>query len=186
MSTTIAQLDRSVEKPTVVRPRRRTVATHHKFPDARRTVDRLSEAGLPVGDRAIIARDIRLIERGSRRKIGSMMVDGGVIGAFVAAIVALLLGSFTMVRPLASTVLIGFWSLTFGAVVGAVVAVVRNELSITRPSRGRAIVAESFDVVVDVDIADRASGVLRQREAIVIGPPRTESATDRPLGSPAR
>jgi hypothetical protein len=182
MSTALAQLGKSIEERTVARPRRRTIASHHRYFAARSTVDDLAAAGLPVDEGAIIAREIRPMDRGPRRDLALLTLDGALVGALVG----LLLGSFSVFQPLASALVVGSWSLVVGGAVGATLGLLRKWLSPARPRNGRAVIADSFDVVVDVGIADFASSVLRERTAIVIGPPESDPVPDPGLGSPAR
>jgi hypothetical protein len=178
MSTAVAQLSKSVEEPTVARPRRRTIASHHRYFAARSTVGELAAAGVPVDEGAIIARDIRPVDGGPRRDIALLTLDGALVGALVG----LLLGTFSVFRPLASALVVGLWSLAFGAVVGTVIGLLRRSLSPARPRNGRAVIADTFDVVVDVGVADRASSILRERRAIPIGPPASGYAPGRRFG----
>lgn len=145
--------------------RERRIASYSDYRDAERAVEDLADAGFPVGAVTIVGRGLRLVENVTRRYgFVSATADGAVTGGAVGASFAFLLGLFGP-TSVASAAPLALWGLVFGAVLGAAIAAT-SRLAGRGPrefASTRALAAECYDLVVEKDLAARASSLLTRR-----------------------
>jgi hypothetical protein len=143
---------------------RRTVVTYNTYGAAERAVDHLADNGFPVERVSIVGRDLRLVEHVvGRLTTARAVLEGALSGAIVGALIGWLFTVFDWTDPLVARgwlILDGLW---FGALVGALFALLARLL--TRGQRdfssaGPAMQAEHYDVVVDEEVADEAERLL--------------------------
>ena len=138
---------------------RQTVATYADYADAQRAVDYLSDNDFPVEHTAIVAEGLKFVEQvtGSL-DYGKATLNGAASGAVTGVFIGLIFGLFAFGAFL-SMILYG---LIAGAIAGAVLGVVGYAM--TGGKRDFTSVggmqAESYNVMVDNDFADRAEQVL--------------------------
>jgi len=145
---------------------RRVIASFDNYVQAEAAVDYLADRHFPVEKIAIVGRDIRLVEQ----VIGRMTylraaLNGAAAGALPGALVGWLFGLLDWIDPLRSSLLLALYGLLFGALLGGLLHVVLYAMQ--RGRRDFAAVAAmqptSYDIVVDIDAADRAERELASR-----------------------
>jgi hypothetical protein len=143
---------------------RRTVATFGDYLEAQRAVDHLSDQGFPVERVAIVGRGLRYVEQvAGRLTTGRAALLGAAQGAFIGALFGLLASLFFTLDPDPAVLLLVVYSIVAGAILGAIMGAVlhaatggqRDFTSIS------GLQAESFELQVDEDVADRAVELLR-------------------------
>ena len=144
-------------------PARQVIATFDNYADAERAVDYLSDRGFEVNRVAIVGRDLEYVEQGlGRLNYGGAALRGAGSGALVGALIGWIFGLFNWIAPLVSALVLAGYGVIFGAIVGAVFGLLAHALQ-----RGRrdfhsisGLRPRSYDVVADVDVADRALQLL--------------------------
>ena len=144
-------------------PARQVIATFDNYADAERAVDYLSDRGFEVNRVAIVGRDLEYVEQVlGRLNYGGAALRGAGSGALVGALIGWIFGLFNWIAPLVSALVLAGYGLIFGAIVGAVFGLLAHALQ-----RGRrdfhsisGLRPRSYDVVSDVDVADRALQLL--------------------------
>ena len=155
----------SMTKSAMLHPARRRIATFDDYAEAERAVERLTTHGFPVERVAIVGRDLRSVEQiTGRLTFASAAWRGALSGALPGALIGWIFGLFAWVDPLIGALLIALYGLIFGAVLGAIMGVITYALQ-----RGRRdfasvtmIQAQSFDLVVDDEVAADATRLLDQ------------------------
>lgn len=150
-------------------PARRSIAMFDSYADAQRAVDRLSDAGFPVERVAIIGHGLRYVEQvAGRMTIARAAAIGASQGAALGAILGLLTGIIFATDPNPSLILMVLYGLgagallgaTFGALTHAALGGTRDFISV--PS----MQAERYELVVDDEVAEQASQLLRSIERV--------------------
>ncbi|MFF4231834.1 general stress protein [Streptomyces sp. NPDC001820] len=144
---------------------RRTIASYATYAEAERAVDYLSDQGFPVERVAVIGRDLQLVEQVvGRLNYGKAALNGAASGALPGVLIGWLFGLFNWLNPVVSALLLALYGLIFGAVVGALLGLIMYAMQ-----RGRrdftsvsAMQPSRYEVVVDVEVADRAAALLDQ------------------------
>lgn len=145
---------------------RRVIASYDSYVEAEAAVDYLADRRFPVEKVAIVGRDVRLVEQ----VVGRMTylraaLNGAAAGALPGALIGWLFGLFNWIDPLRSSLLLALYGLLFGALLGGLLHVVLYAMQ--RGRRDFAAVAAmqptSYDLVVDVDVADQAARELESR-----------------------
>jgi uncharacterized membrane protein YeaQ/YmgE (transglycosylase-associated protein family) len=150
---------------------RRTVATFGDYAEAQRAVDHLSDNGFPVDRVAIVGRGLRYVEQvAGRMTTGRAALAGAAQGAFVGALFGLLASLIFTLDPDPAIFLLVLYGIVAGALFGAILGAAMHlatggERDFTSVS---GLTAETFDIQVDDDVADRAAELLR-----ALGPART-------------
>lgn len=140
---------------------RTVVGSYPTYAGAQRAVDHLSDEKFPVERTAIIGSDLKMVETvlGRVTKAKAALAGAG-SGAWFGLLIGLLMTLFTTERgawlPLLLTGLI------FGAVFGAVFGFIAHAMTGgTRDFSSRSqIVAASYDVVADAEVAEDAKNHL--------------------------
>ncbi|SFQ58983.1 hypothetical protein SAMN05421810_11075 [Amycolatopsis arida] len=158
----------STPRPTTTpTPPRQVIASYGDYADAERAVDHLSDHDFPVERAMIVGRGLEMVEQiTGRTTYLSAAGRGAVSGAVVGALIGWLFGLFDWVAPLIASLLLALYGAVFGAIIGAVVALVAHALSGGRRdfSSVPSFRAQSHDVLVDAEVADRAVALLREAE----------------------
>jgi hypothetical protein len=144
-------------------PARQVIATFDNYADAERVVDYLSDRGFEVNRVAIVGRDLEYVEQVlGRLNYGGAALRGAGSGALVGALIGWIFGLFNWIDPVVSALVLAGYGLIFGAIVGALFGLLVHALQ-----RGRrdfhsigGLRPRSYDVVADVDVADRALQLL--------------------------
>ena len=150
-------------RPAAAPPARRAVATFRSYEDAERAVDRLADQGFPVERVAIVGRDLKLVEQvTARMTYGRAALGGALSGAVVGYLIGWLFGVFNWFDPVVRSFWLAFDGLWFGAVLGALIAVLLYAASGGRRDfvAMRQLSADHFDVVVDDEVADEAQHLI--------------------------
>ena len=144
-------------------PARQVIATFDNYADAERAVDYLSDQRFEVNRVAIVGRDLEYVEQVlGRLDYGGAALRGAGSGALVGALIGWIFGMFNWIEPLISALVLACYGLIFGAVVGAVFGLLVHALQRGRRdfhSVGR-LMPRYYDLVADVDVADRAVQLL--------------------------
>lgn len=143
---------------------RRTIASYEQYAEAEAAVDRLSDRKFPVEHVAIVASDLRFVERVTGRlNAGKAALTSAGSGALLGAALGYFFGLFNWVDPLVSALALALYGAVLGAVIGAVVGLI-GQLA----TRGRrdfssvsAMEAGGYELVVDEEVADDALRVLQ-------------------------
>jgi len=144
-------------------PARQVIATFDKYADAERAVDYLSDRGFEVNRVAIVGRDLEYVEQVlGRLNYGGAALRGAGSGALVGALIGWIFGLFNWIDPLISALVLAGYGLIFGAVVGALIGLLMHALQGGRRAfhSVSGLLAEYYDVVADVEVADRALQIL--------------------------
>lgn len=144
-------------------PARQVIATFDNYGDAERAVDYLSDQRFDVSRVAIVGRDLQYVEQVlGRASYGGAALRGAGSAALFGALIGWIFGLFNWVEPLVSAVVLAAYGLVLGAIVGALVGLLIHALQ-----RGRrdflsvsGLRPTYYDVVADVDVADRALQLL--------------------------
>ncbi|GAA1148654.1 general stress protein [Nocardioides aquiterrae] len=160
-------------------PVRRVIASYDSYAEAEAAVDHLADREFPVERLAIVGQDVKLVEQVTGRlTYTTAAMHGAAAGALPGALIGWVFGLFDWVDPLTSSLLLAFYGLIFGAVLGGLLNIVvyamqqgrRDFTTVTvmQPSR--------YDILADADVADRALRELQARggvrgEAPDQGPP---------------
>lgn len=146
-------------------PIRRVIASFDSYAEAEAAVDHLADQEFPVERIAIVGQDVKLVEQVTGRlTYATAAAHGAAAGALPGALIGWIFGLFDWVDPLTSGLLLAFYGLVFGAIVGgllntAVFAMQQGRrdfttITVMQPSR--------YDIVADAEVADRA---IRELEA---------------------
>jgi hypothetical protein len=145
-------------------PARRTIATFTSYRDAEAAVDRLSDAGFPVGRTAIVGLDLRMVEQViGRQGLGGAALRGAGSGALTGALIGWIFGLFDWLRPLVASLALAVYGLVFGAIVGALLGLLVHALQGGRRdfTAVSTLLPARYELEVDVEVAERAEAVLR-------------------------
>ncbi|MET0457363.1 MAG: general stress protein [Mycobacterium sp.] len=156
----------STARTSAVRPNepaRQVIATFDNYADAERAVDYLSDQGFEVNRVAIMGRDLEYVEQVlGRLNYGGATLRGAGSGALVGALIGWIFGLFNWISPLVSAFVLAGCGLVFGAIVGALFGLLAHAMQ-----RGHrdfhstsALRPRSYDVVANVEVADRALQLL--------------------------
>jgi uncharacterized protein YacL len=140
---------------------RRTVASYSSYADAQKAVDYLSDNNFAVERTAIVAEGLKFVEQVTGRlNWGRVVSTAAGSGALTGVLIGLLLGLLFPLTPLLSIVL-------YGLVVGVIISVLFGVIGYAM-SRGRrdfssvgGMQAETYNVMVDAEVAEEAERVLR-------------------------
>jgi hypothetical protein len=155
------------------------LTSYPRYTDAQAAVDRLADAHFPVEEVSIIGRDIKLVEDVTGRlSYGRAALAGAATGAWIGLLFGLFMSLFANDTTSAAVLLL--WGLIFGAIGGAVFAVISYALSGGRRDfvSVSQLVAERYDVVVDARTIGDARGILA-------GDTRANPARAQPPAEPA-
>ena len=144
-------------------PARQVIATFDKYADAERAVDYLSDRGFEVNRVAIVGRDLEYVEQVlGRQNYGGAALRGAGSGALVGALIGWVFGLFSWIEPLISALVLAGYGLIFGAVVGALIGLLFHALQGGRRDfrSVSGLLPKYYDVVADVEVADRALQIL--------------------------
>ena len=143
---------------------RRAVAAFDTYAKAQRAVDRLSDAGFPVERVAIVGQGLRYVEQVTGRlTTGRAALLGALQGAFIGGVLGLLAALIFTWDPNPAVPLIILYGLVIGAILGAVLGALLH--AATGGERDFTSIpgmqAERYEIMVDADVADRATELLR-------------------------
>ncbi len=129
-------------------PARQVIATFDNYADARV---------------AIVGRDLQYLEQvlGRQNYVGAPLRGAG-SGALVGALIGWIFGLFNWIEPLISALVLAGNGLIFGAIVGAPIGLLIHALQGGRRDfhSVSGLLPKYYDVVADVEIADRALQIL--------------------------
>ena len=140
-------------------PARQVIATFDNYADAERAVDYLSDQHFEVSRVAIVGRDLEYIEQIlGRLNYGGAAWRGAVSGALVGALIGWIFGLFNWVEPLIAGLVLATYGLVFGAVLGALMGLLLHAMQGGRRDfhSVSGLRPKHYDVVADVEVADRA------------------------------
>jgi hypothetical protein len=152
--------------PDAVRPgqpARRVIATFDNYADAERAVDHLADQQFEVQRVAIVGRDLELVEQVTgRMNYGWAALRGAAAGALTGALIGWIFGLCNWLYPLIAGLVLACYGAIFGAVIGALTGLVMYAFQAGRRdfTAVRSLQPRHFDVVADVDQADRAAQLL--------------------------
>ncbi|SEC52425.1 hypothetical protein SAMN04489806_3126 [Paramicrobacterium humi] len=140
-------------------PRGETVASYETYPEAQRAVDKLAAAEFPVKKVTIIGNGLTSVERiTGKLSYGRAAASGAVSGAWLGLFFGLLL---ILINPTADMVFMGA-AILIGAAFGMVFTMFNYAINRKRRdfSSIAQIVASSYAVMVEPDLANKARNVL--------------------------
>lgn len=140
---------------------RRTVASYNSYADAQKAVDYLSDKDFAVERTAIVAEGLKFVEQVTGRlNWGRVISTAASSGALTGVLIGLLLGLLFPVTPLLNIVL-------YGLVVGIIISILFGVLGYAMSGGRRdfssvgGMQADTYNVMVDADVAEEAERVLR-------------------------
>ena len=139
------------------------VASYPTYAEAERAVDYLSDERFPVQRTAIVGRGLSSVERiTGRLTIWRAAAQSAAYGAVLGALFGWLFGLFDWVNPLISGLLLALYGAIFGAIVGGLLGLVGHALTGGRRDFNSVagMRAESYDVLVDAEVAPQAIQLL--------------------------
>jgi hypothetical protein len=160
-----------VPHPTNVQPPgalagRLTVATYDTYPEAQSAVEHLTKNDFPVHRVAIVGHDLKVVEQVlGKTNFAWAALRGAGSGALTGVLIGWIFGIFNWIRPLETGLLLAFYGLIFGAIVGALFGLIAHALQRgQRDFTAVSVVAPSrYDVVADPEVAEAAARLLEQR-----------------------
>jgi len=172
-------------------PPQQVVASYETHGQAVRAVDYLADRRFPVERSAIVGRGLTSVESIGRmswrdstlRTVGTWAVAGAVFG--------LVIGLLDWASPLRAAFSLALWGLLIGAVLGLLGGLLVRAFAGSghpdRVTRTRAYRADSYDLLVDTEVADRARSLLVLAGFPVTGAIRQDAAASGGLrvGHPA-
>ncbi len=162
------------DRPSAKRASRLVVASYDSYADAQRAIDHLSDSDFPVERCAIVAEGLQIVERVTGR-VGyrEATVSGMANGAWVGAIVGLVLGLFSF-RPVVSGLVLAWWGLLIGGAVGALLGLAGHAMRQGRRDFAsiQDVQAQRYDVTVDAELAARAGQLLHGHDGRRAAPVR--------------
>ncbi|KMO71887.1 glycine zipper family protein [Mycolicibacterium goodii] len=144
-------------------PARQVIATFDNYADAERAVDYMSDQRFEVNRLAIVGRDLEYVEQIlGRLNYGGAALRGAGSGAMVGALIGWIFGLFSWIEPLVSALVLAGYGLIFGAIFGALMGLLLHALQGGRRDfrSVSAQVPRHYDLVADVEVADRALQLL--------------------------
>ncbi|WP_216205083.1 general stress protein [Amycolatopsis aidingensis] len=144
------------------------VASYPSYQQIEQAVDYLSDQHFPVERTMIVGRGMELVERVTGRL--TMLRAAGRSagpGAVVGALIGWLFGWFGWLDPLIASLLLALYGAVFGAVIGALLGLIGHALTGGRRdfSSIPSFRARSHDLLVDTEVAEQASNLLRSEGA---------------------
>jgi hypothetical protein len=139
------------------------VASYPTYAGAERAVDYLSDHRFPVERAAIVGRGLSSVERiTGRLTIWRAAAQSAGQGAVLGALFGWLFGLFDWVNPVISGLLLALYGAIFGAVVGGLLGLFGHAVTGGRRdfSSVAGMRAESYDVLVDAEVAPQAIQLL--------------------------
>jgi hypothetical protein len=160
-ATTVPQLS----EPTVTKVgvAQRVIAVHEDHHEAQRTVQTLTEGGLPAERTAVVGRGLTFVEQGTGRlSTAEVTRRGAVSGLVIGGLTGSLLGVFNLVTPSVATWWLAVNAAVLGAVLGAVTALLGYVITHGHRTFATApnVTASHYDVLVDAELADQAVRML--------------------------
>lgn len=152
------------------------VAEYGTYPEAQSALERLRRDGVPDSKVSLVWSRLRQVESSGGRAEASAALEGAVGGACLGGAAGILLSLFVALEEGVSVVtVVVTWTIVV-ALLGAgwQVAIQRARRNRRSVSAIGELAAESYQVWVDDDAANRATAVL--------GAERTERPPDRPTG----
>ncbi|PSL39905.1 hypothetical protein CLV49_3560 [Labedella gwakjiensis] len=145
--------------PVIGIPSGETVASFDDYAGAQAAVDKLAAADFPVRRASIVGSDLKSVERiTGRMSYGRAAAAGALSGAWLGLFFGLLL---VIVSPESGFVFVGA-----AALIGAAFGMLFNVVTYTARRRRRdfssiaQIVASSYSVIVEVELANKARNIL--------------------------
>lgn len=141
----------------------RVIAVHQDHDGAERTVQTLTDGGLPAERTVVVGRGLTVVERGTGwLSTAEVTRRGALSGLFIGGLTGWLLGVFGLLTSSVSTWWLTVNAAVLGAVLGAVTALLgyvatRGQRSFSTAPTLR---ASHYDVLVDADLADQAVRLL--------------------------
>lgn len=166
-------------------PERRLLSSFSDYAGAQAVVDRLSDAGFPVENVAIVGHNVRIVEQVTGRMTSARAAGyGAASGAWFGLLIGLLFG---LLSPGPVWLWLMLWGLVLGAVWGAVFGFVGHWA--TRGRRDFSSVqkfeAERWDVMVDAEHLLRAQSILGSTGGSAATGARATGATAPGAAGPA-
>jgi hypothetical protein len=145
-------------------PPRRVVARFGSYDEAQRAVDRLSDQGFPVERVAIVGTGLRYVEQVTGRlTTGRAALNGALQGGMLGLLFGLLVGLIFTTDPDPALLLLLLYGLVTGAIIGAVLGALTHAAYKGERDFASAagMQADTFEILVDDAVADRAAEILR-------------------------
>ncbi|WP_198939440.1 MULTISPECIES: general stress protein [Pseudofrankia] len=144
-------------------PPQQVVASYQTHDQAERAVDYLADARFPVERSAIVGRNLTNVETIGRMSWwdSTLRLVGG--WAVAGALVGWIFGLLDWVSPLRTAFSLALWGLLFGAVLGLFAGLLSRALAGGRRQRvthSHVYRADSYDLLVDSELAERARSTL--------------------------
>jgi hypothetical protein len=154
----------------------RVVGSYQTYPEAERAVDHLSDQRFPVERIAVVGRGLQMVEQVTGRlTIWSAGLRSAVSGVVFGALFGWLLGIFDLVNPLVGGLVLALYGALIGAVIGFLLGLATHSMTGGRRdfSSITGFQAQSYDLLVDVEVADEAAKLLAAMPSAVAAADRT-------------
>ncbi|MBL7501198.1 hypothetical protein I6A81_34070 [Frankia sp. CN7] len=170
-------------------PPQQVVASYDTHLWAARAVDYLAERGFPVERTAIVGRGLTSVETMGRMSWKDATLRTLGTGAVTGVLVGWIFGLLDWVNPWRAAFTLALWGLLIGAALGLFAGLLAQALAGGRRQRvthSRAYRAESYDLLVDSELADRARSTLVLGGFPVTGAVRRDAVTTAAASARAR
>jgi hypothetical protein len=144
-------------------PPQQVVASYETHGRAARAVDYLADHRFPVERTAIVGRGLTSVERIGRQSWRDSTMHTIGIWAVAGALVGWIFGLLDWASPVRAAFSLALWGLLFGALLGLAGGLVMRALAggqRQRITHSHAYRADSYDLLCDTDVADRARSLL--------------------------
>lgn len=140
-----------------------SIGVFHKYEDAQKAVDTLSDKGFPVENCLIVGTDLKQLERVTARLTWGRVALGGVLsGLWLGLFVGLIFALFADPNDSATSLLL--WTALYGAIFGLVWSLIGY--AFTRGSRDfqsvSQVVATKYEVFAEHKVAQQARAILAE------------------------
>jgi hypothetical protein len=140
-----------------------SIGVFHRYEDAQKAVDTLSDKGFPVQNCLIVGTDLKQLERVTARLTwGRVALGGALSGLWLGLFVGLIFALFASPNDSATSLLL--WTALYGAIFGLVWSLIGY--AFTRGARDfqsvSQVVATKYEVFAEHKVAQQARDILAQ------------------------
>lgn len=146
----------------------RVIAVVESYPEAEEIVQTLAEGDFPIEKTRIVGEDLKIVQHVTGRlSLGGAILRGAWAGAVAGLLIGWLFGMANFWIPVIAGLLVTFYGLIAGGVVGAAVGWVYYAL--TRQNRFLLTVSAlqpgRYEVLAESDVANQAFSILARKGA---------------------
>jgi hypothetical protein len=144
-------------------PPQQVVASYETHGQAARAIDYLADRRFPVERTSIVGRGLTSVETIGRQSWRDSTLHTAGVWAVTGALLGWIFGLLDWASPVRAAFSLALWGLLFGAVLGLIGGLLVRAVAGGRKqriTRSHSYRADSYDLLVDTEIADRARSML--------------------------